>query len=566
MIYYEGAPGGRKHRLKRFLASMLLGLACSGAAATGAAPPAAAAGLGGAPDAQLLEGLSALHQGRFTEGQTRFREFVERSPQDPRGPLFLAFSEWWKLLQLRGVGESPSMELHLQEAIRLSQEKLKEVPGDPETLANLGTSYIFLAQYRAGQGKVFRAAVAAKKGKSLLEAALRTNPELVDSRFGLGAYNYYADKVNALVKGLRTIMFLPGGNSELGLAQLQEVAARGRYFRTEAHLLLAIIYQGRHERRYRKSLEELRSALELNPDSPVMLMSLGELEIRLGRYPEAQATLLRAVRVSRSSSDRDRSELGRLSRILLSDSLDLALRCPEALDELEASLNGEGVQPEFRSRALAVATRASTRLGEARRLQKIYAALSVTADEAAELRQQYGAAESSGEVARRIDPALKMMETNQWEAALRILGEAAKLHPGSPEIRLHQARALFSQRKWKEAETALRGIPASGASAAPGWVVGWRDLFLGRSLLALGRRSEARSLYGRAADTDGFRSKDLARALLGPEGESPGIWPPRIFGLGIEELKNTADVGLSLPEGRNSSIAVDRVLTRVVGR
>ncbi|HEV8335976.1 MAG TPA: tetratricopeptide repeat protein [Candidatus Polarisedimenticolia bacterium] len=551
--------------MKRFVASILLGLSC-GVAASATGSPAAAGGLGGPPDAQLLEGLSALHQGRFTEGQSRFREFAERSPQDPRGPLFLAFAEWWKLLQLRGVGESPSMELQLQEAIRLSQEKLQEAPGDPETLANLGTSYIFLAQYRAAQRKVFRAAVAAKKGKSLLEEALRSNPELIDSRFGLGAYNYYADKVNALVKGLRTMMFLPGGNSEMGLAQLQEVASRGRYFRTEAHLLLAIIYQGRHERRYRKSLEELRAALALNPDSPVMLMSLGELEIRLGRYPEAQATLRRAVRVSRTSSDRDRSELGRLSRILLSDSLDLALRCPEALDELETALNGEEVPPEFRARALAVATRASTRLGDARRLQKIYAALGVTTDEAAALKKQYGAAESSGEVARSIDPALKMMETNQWDGALRLLGEAAKLHPGSPEIRLHQARALFEQRKWKEAETALRGIPASGGGAAPGWVVGWRDLYLGRSLLALGRRSEARSLYGRAADTDGFRSKDLARALLGPEGEDPGIWPPRIFGLGIEEPKNTADVGLGLPEGRNASISVDRVFTGVVGR
>ena len=58
------------------------------------------------------------------------------------------------------------------------------------------------------------------------------NPHLVYAQFGLGAYNYYADNVSLLVKGLRSLMFLPGGKTDKGLAHLQDVEQRGRSQRT----------------------------------------------------------------------------------------------------------------------------------------------------------------------------------------------------------------------------------------------------------------------------------------------------------------------------------------------
>jgi len=226
-------------------------------------------------------------------------------------------------------------------------------------LSSLGTAYIFLAQYRASQKKVFRAASAAKKGRGFLEKAVARDPELVDPRFGLGAYNYYSDKVNLLVKGLRTLLFLPGGDSEKGLNQLREVAERGHYFRTEAHLLLGIIFQNHHEHRYLEALGHFRSALALNPGSPIILGTIGEMEIRLGRYPDAQSTLRRCIEIAGRSEDPEQQELARMSRILLSDSLSLSLHSVEAMDELETALNGGEVQPVFRNRALTVATQAA---------------------------------------------------------------------------------------------------------------------------------------------------------------------------------------------------------------
>jgi len=550
-----------KHILRVLLACLFPGVV---AASEPAAPPRIPPPFGPAHDIALLEGLAAIHQGRFSEGQARFRAFSDADPTDPRGPLFLAFSLWWRLLQFRGATDSEEMDSRLQEAIHLAEVKLSQSPGDPEALASLGTAYIFLAQYRASQRKVFRAASAARKGRNFLEKALAQDPGLVDPHFGLGAYNYYADKVNLLVKGLRTMLFLPGGNSDLGLTQLRHVAEGGRYFRTEAHLLLAVIYQGRREQRHLEALDHLRSALALNPGSPVILASIGDLQMHLGRYPEAHATLRRCVKIASHSEDPDQLELARLARILLADSLDLSLHSSEALKELNAALTRDGLQPELRRRALAVATRAAGRCGETQRLDQFYRTLTVTPEEEAALQRRYGTDPQEANLFRVLSPALRMLEEGKIEEARGILRKLESRYPTSFQIRFHLARSFFEQGRWAEAETRFRQIQDPTAEAIPTWVRGWRDLYLGRAIAMQGRPWEGRELYRSAAELDRFRGQDLARALLGPEGNDPRLWPRRIFALGLENAQDSADIGPGLPVGGNAPVPIHRLLPGIV--
>jgi len=490
-----------------------------------------------APDDALLDGLSAIHQGRFSYGKSRFRAFLEADPSDPRGHLFLAFSEWWKLLQLGETVDSENLNFHLLESVRVAQEQLNQSPGDAQALSSLGTAYIFLAQYRASQKKVFRAASAAKKGRGFLEKAVARDPELVDPRFGLGAYNYYSDKVNLLVKGLRTLLFLPGGDSEKGLNQLREVAERGHYFRTEAHLLLGIIFQNHHEHRYLEALGHFRSALALNPGSPIILGTIGEMEIRLGRYPDAQSTLRRCIEIAGRSEDPEQQELARMSRILLSDSLSLSLHSVEAMDELETALNGGEIQPVFRNRALTVATQAATRLGATQRLERIYRLLSVTEEERPRLQARFGAGPEEIRIFPTLRPALQEMERGKPVEARRRLEQIDSRFPNLPLVQLQLARTYFEQERWAEAEARLRRIPdETSGEAVAAWILGWRDLYLGRVLDAQGRKAEAREVYSRAATREGFRTRDLAKALLGPEGSARDLWPRQVFALGTNSF------------------------------
>ena len=518
-----------------------------------------------APDATLLEGLADLHQGRFMQAQLKFRSYLEGHPTDPRGHLFLAFCEWWKQLQISGEARTHAMEYHLDEAIRLAQDQLRLSPEDPQVLTSLGTAHIFMAQYRASEKKVFKAASAAKKGKAFLEKAVLLNPQLVDAQFGLGAYNYYADKVSLLVKGLRSLMFLPGGDSDKGLAQLQEVAQRGRYFRTEAHLLLAVIYQSRHEQRYRLALDHLDAALDLNAASPLIQGSIGELQLRLGNYPESHAVFESAIARCAASSDRDQEALGHLLQVLLADSLDLSLHSASALSELQASMKGYSFQADWRSRALGVAARASFRLGDTDALEQIYRALNATQEERSALRTRYGnPAWNDPSLARSLSPVLSKMESGPSNAALPLINALLEEYPNAPELLFHRGRLSFQDGQWGEAQSWLAKIPESPSTTAP-WILGWKALFLGRSRWEQGSREGALTSYRLALEVDGFRGKDLARELLGPEGAGPQVWPKEIFVLGLQASENSRHVAASLPVGRDTPVSIHDIFTGVVG-
>ena len=534
----------------------LLALAMSlGLAAGAEAPPKPP------QDADLVQGLSELHQGRFHQGQIRFRSFLQRNPSDPRGHLFLAFCEWWRQLQAGSETRNDVMEYHLEEALRLAQAQVDKAPDDPETLMSLGTAYIFLAQYRAAEKHVFKAASAARKGKGVLEKAALLRPDLTDSQFGLGAYNYYADKVNVLVKGLRTMFFLPGGDSEQGLAQLEEVARNGRYFRTEAELLLAVIYQGKHEQKYRTSLSHLHEALELNPGSPIILGSIGELQMRLGYYPESHATLQQAIASCRTSRNAEQASWGRLLQVQLADSLELSLHGAEALRELEAALQGAPLEAEWRRRAMAVGARAAYRTGDREALQRIFAALQATAQEREDLRLRYGNPAWQ-------DPALvrslARVENAPAKEALSLIDSLLQKNPASPELLFHRGRLAFQERRWEDSRAYLARIPDSPQLSAP-WILGWKNLFLGRSRWEIGQRETARQFYKSSLQVDGFRGKDLARALLGPEGADPGVWPAQIFTSGLHTAEDARHVAARLPVGRDATVAIDGVLAGVVG-
>jgi tetratricopeptide (TPR) repeat protein len=543
-------------RARRVIGALLPILALGFALAAGAEIPLKPV----EDDADLIQGLSELHQGRFTQGQVRFRSFLQRYPSDPRGHLFLAFSEWWRRLQSGAEVRNDTMAYHLEEALRLAQAEVSRAPEDPEALTSLGTAYIFLAQYRAAEKHVFKAASLARKGKSSLEKAAQLRPEMIDARFGLGAYNYYADKVNVLVKGLRSILFLPGGDSALGLAQLEDVARNGRYFRTEAQLLLAVIYQGKHEQKYRTSLSHLQAALELNPGSPIILGSVGELQMRLGYYPESHASLQQAIGWSRGARNAEQASWARLLQVQLADSLELSLHGAEALRELSAAVQGPPLEAEWRARALAVGARAAYRTGDHESLEKLLGALQATALEREDLRRRFGNPAWQ-------DPAivrsLARLEGASPKEALGLIDGLLQKNP-TPELLFHRGRLAFQQRQWEDARAYLAKIPDSPELSAP-WILGWKNLFLGRSRWEIGQREAAKQFYKTSLQVDGFRGKDLARALLGPEGADPAIWPAQIFASGLHAPEDARHVAARFPVRRNASIAVDGVLAGVVG-
>ena len=81
--------------------------------------------------------------------------------------------------------------------------------------------------------------------KNALDRALALDPSLHDAYFGIGLYHYYAAVAPAAVKMLRWLLFLPGGDREGGLREMQRARdqrrAASRRSRLSAALALSLV-------------------------------------------------------------------------------------------------------------------------------------------------------------------------------------------------------------------------------------------------------------------------------------------------------------------------------------
>ena len=257
-------------------------------------------------------GLVELHRGLYSSAEERFRSAAAAAPGDP-GPLFLmSFSRWWRLLLERPKGsyDDEVFDQVIEATIREGKRKLEENPEDHHSMAAVGGAHMLRSYVEALRKNYFRGAKEARRGKRLLEEALEYEPSLDVALFPLGAFNYYADKVPLIVKGIRFLLFLPGGNDKLGLQQIGTVADSESPFRIDARLLLAQICGGDDELSYREAVEHLDRAIANIPDSPVILAAAGELQIRLGHFQVAEDLFAKALAAAHEDApERERQRL-----------------------------------------------------------------------------------------------------------------------------------------------------------------------------------------------------------------------------------------------------------------
>ncbi len=247
------------------------------------------------PLARRQEALALLHDGRFDEADARLAPSGTGGPADPATAFFRAFVTYWRLLY---DDESASlrdrMDGELDQAIAAANERLDAQPGDPQALLWGGSSRLLLAQLRAAQKHYFAAGLEAKRAKKLLESAARAPGAEVETFFGLGTYNYVADRLPAVVKGIRALLFLPGGDRELGLRQLERCASESRYFSLESRILLVTFYTGKGERLFGEALRQMDAMLRADPEAIAVKDAVSRIDLDLAR-PEEAARLLDAA-------------------------------------------------------------------------------------------------------------------------------------------------------------------------------------------------------------------------------------------------------------------------------
>ncbi|HZI94002.1 MAG TPA: tetratricopeptide repeat protein [Patescibacteria group bacterium] len=477
-------------------------------------PARAAAAVVTVPD--VTPGIEALRAGRFDAARDAFAAITARDTQAPEGPFFQAFHLWWRLVDHpEDQALRQAMEERLSESARRAS-LLMDTPDPADRQRGelfQGVSMMLDAQSQASRGVRFGAASLVRQGHKALSHLLETAPDSADAMFAMGAYNYYADRLPPIVKGIRFLLLIPGGDSVKGIAQLEQAAEKSRLFGAESLMLLAHIYSGAYEVDYRRALAYVDRAAARYPGSPLISLARADLLFKLGDLRESMELSGRtlglvergagyAIELERALAFRDAE-----CRLKLNDPLDAMTRIDSGLQRSMP----ETIEEKKRWLALWVESARDTGGLSPDRLETMITRLGipdVVADPMRRRAAKVDATRSAPALARA--EALHLLASGNTPEAIRRLGSLREHAPDDLRLRYDLGRILQQEGRMAEARPHLQAVAELARSAQTADLAGWALLRLGWEIEQEGRRGEALALYRRAATLKQFTFQPAA--------------------------------------------------------
>ncbi|HUD71149.1 MAG TPA: tetratricopeptide repeat protein [Dongiaceae bacterium] len=434
-------------------------------------------------------GLKALHRGDYRRAFDEFKRAADAAPGAPEPLFYPVFGRWWQYLFAEGNATRPdgAFDQAFEQARAAATARLDAQAGDVGALAAIGGAEVLKAHVEAIRGNYWRSGQEARRGKKALEQALAKSPDDPTALFPMGALNYYADRVPLVVRGLRALFFIPGGDAALGLRQIRKVADGSGTLRIEGRLLFGLVCADKYQMAYDDALGHLDQALRESGGSALLRVAIGDLQIRLGRPAEAVATL-RAGLTEAMPDGPEGARQRRWLRLGIVEALAGDWRQADAEQELTRSREESATLSEGLAKS------------EAR-----------IAGELAARRQALPFWNG--------DPA----DRRPGSPARAALDRAIESLPDAPIPRLLRARLALDEGDAALASALLGPEVAAITTDTPAWIDGSLELLYGRALGASGDARGARNHLERAAAVRRFRMAEQARLELGTKGEDAGI-------------------------------------------
>jgi hypothetical protein len=337
-------------------------------------------------------------------------------------------------------------------------------------------------------------------------------PGQPDAEFGLGLYDYYADVLPRLLRLVRFVLGIPGGDRERGLARI-EAAREGSLFSTvEVQAQLFEIYAF-FEQQPDRALPEIGALRQRFPGSPLWGLKLAALELDMGLYREA----IEVSRAMVAAAERGHPNYGppaqAQARLALAEALLLELR-PQEAEHAFAAIDTTALDTQRRARAALLRGRALELAGRRAAALPLYAEAERTG--ADDVRHEAQQARRTPIAAER-RAALQQLAAGRrlWQAGR--VGEAALAYrmalaawPDSQEAALGVADALVSEGRRDWPESVVPRLASARELDAP-WLGPWARLLLARLADLAGERPRAVELY-RSVLTAPLGRRRLAQA------------------------------------------------------
>ena len=250
------------------------------------------------------QGLDLLMNGDPDAAIKVFREIQADDPDSALGYLMEANALWWKIYLTTGnlidpdvfVVASSSTTPYDSRFNSLIDKAISKARANLSANRDVGRNYLYEGMGYALRGRLaamrennLAAARAARQMRTLLITALQHDSNLRDAYAGLGIYDYFVDTLPTIVKLLRWIIGLPGGNRERGLKEIEYAAKYGDLSHGEALYYLAKDYSRTSENQFAKSLKLFKELRTQYPHNGLWTLMVGSLEIRMGHAQEGEA-------------------------------------------------------------------------------------------------------------------------------------------------------------------------------------------------------------------------------------------------------------------------------------
>ncbi|MDE3179788.1 MAG: hypothetical protein KGM47_09020 [Acidobacteriota bacterium] len=260
-----------------------------------------------------MGGMNELMNGDIDAAISTFQRVQAEDSGSPLGYVLEGDAIWWKIYYSTANLVDPDVfdvvtSYHtpydgrfnavLETAIRKAEANIRARRNVARNSLYEGMAYALEARLAGLRARDLATARAGKKMRTLLFIALQLDPNLTDAYAGIGLYNYFVDTLPAIVKMLRFLIGLPGGNRELGLQQMAKAAASGEFTRGEAKFYLAKDYTRRNEMQFSKALDLFTQLAAEYPRNPFWKMMVASCYMRLGQDQKGEEAYRRVLRES----------------------------------------------------------------------------------------------------------------------------------------------------------------------------------------------------------------------------------------------------------------------------
>ena len=239
------------------------------------AASAHAAGL--TESARLGTVYNTILHARFDQARA---ELARTCPPAPTESC-LALTEavlWWEIqLDPGNRGLDKSLQAAATTAIDAARHWTEREPQRAEAWFYLAGAHAPLEQWRILRGQKVAAARDAIGLKNALDKTIALDPSLQDAYFGIGLYHYYAAVAPAAVKMIRWLLFMPGGDREGGLREMQRAREQGALLRGEADFQLHWLYLW-YEHQPLRALELVQGLDAQYGSNPIFLQRIAEIQ------------------------------------------------------------------------------------------------------------------------------------------------------------------------------------------------------------------------------------------------------------------------------------------------